>query len=396
MRAAYSSWDGAPESITGLAKQVGLSRKEFITYKRLHGWTHDMDPFLDQEILDKSIEVLTDSVIQQRRRALERRVAEKQTEWDRKDAEEWRRLKAGVYTPFKHLATHIEIEPVPLLSFPDRNDQERILVINANDWQIGEKSQSEELSRGADYSTQLAVESIKRYVERIAEHVASSRARYTRAIVTDLGDLGHGLDGFTAHGTPLEVDSYRQEQVHAILNSLKALIDAARQVTPQVDVYHVEDNHLGFGSTLIFDQIAAWYHGGSVPVKGVTVHHNYKPVEFVPVGDDTLLVLVHGEAGRPARKAIGKAGATRERDIYWLVQEGIRQYPKHRNVYVLTGHVHQRLVEEFSDFTVLTFGAAISGDRYADSLMVSGRPHQTILEINPHHGTLYPIPIPLT
>ncbi len=403
MRAAYSCWDGKPETINQVAKRSGLARHEFVQYKSIHGWTHDDDPFLDHIIATTPVEVLTDNLIQEKRRALELEFSRKQERDDRSDAEKWRNLQAGIHEPFKHLATHIEMVDVPNLFNkspffyvkPKEGIPTRKLIINACDWQVGEKAAARELLKGKDYNTQIAADAIGRYAERIAEYVGGKAYNYDEIVIADLGDLGHGIEGCTAHGTPLEVDSTRQEQVHVILNLMRSLVDCARQIAPKVTLLHVECNHLGFGGTLIFDQLAYWY-GGEKPVTGVTVRHNYKPVEYLPIDPDILLVFFHGMSGGPAHKAIARSGPARERDAYWLINEGVRKHPKHRNVYLLTGHFHHRIHEEFSDFNILQFGSSVMGDRYSDDLRVSGpRPTQTILEIVPEQSLVYPIPIPL-
>lgn len=403
MRAAYSSWDGKPETINQVAKRSGLSRKEFGHYKAIHGWTHDDDPFLDHVIEETPVEVLTDNLVQEKRRALELDFSRQQERQDRSDAEKWRSLQAGVHEPFKHLATHIEMVEMPQIFRkepfffvkPQEGQPAHKLIINACDWQIGEKAAAIELTKGKDYNTQIAADCIGHYAEKIAKYVGGRENLIDEIIIADLGDLGHGLEGCTAHGTPLEVDCVRQEQVHVILNLMRSLIDCARQIAPKVTLLHVECNHLGHSGTLVFDQLAYWYQGEN-PVDGVTVRHNYKPVEYLAIHPDILLVFFHGKSAGPAKKAIARSGATRERDAYWLINEGVRKYPAHRNVYLITGHFHHRIHEEFSDFNILQLGSPSLGDRYADDLRVSGpRPTQTILEIDPIQGLVYPIPIPL-
>lgn len=403
MRAAYSNWDGKPDTINQVAKRSGLSRREFVTYKAIHGWTHDDDPFLDSTIEETPVEVLTSNLIQSKRRALELEFSRQQERTDRTDAEKWRNLQAGVWEPFKHLATHIEMVDVPQL-FKERpffhvkskeGAPPHKLVVNACDWQIGEKAAALELTKGGDYNTQIAADCIGHYAEKIAQLVADRAYKVDEIIIADLGDLGHGLEGCTAHGTPLEVDCVRQEQVHVILNLMRSLVDCARQLAPKVTLLHVECNHLGFGGTLIFDQLAYWYQGEK-PVEGVTVRHNYSQVEYFPIDPDILLVFFHGKSAGPANKAIARTGPARERDAYWLINEGVRKYPAARNVYLITGHFHHRIHEEFSDFNILQLGSPSLGDRFADDLRVSGcRSTQTILEIDPTQGLVYPIPIAL-
>jgi hypothetical protein len=63
-------------------------------------------------------------------------------------------------------------------------------------------------------------------------------------------------------------------------------------------------------------------------------------------------------------------------------------------VNLLTGHVHHRIHEEFSDVTVHTLGTITAGDFYADQNLLTGcPPTQTIMEIDPQTGLVTSIPI---
>ena len=392
MKMDYSAWGGTNLTQAKMAAKYGLTKQEFTKYKIIHGWTKAEDGFLDDDILDRDPEDLAVTIIE-RRAQLQKTFVEKQRERDEEDAAKWRALQAGVWEPFS-LAIQEPIKyKAPKVNFKKtKKAPTRKLVINANDWQIGELAQAVELNKGEDWNTGIAKEAITNYATSIAEHIHYSGYNYDEAFICDLGDLGHGLQGYTAHGTPLEVDSTRQEQVSTIIYCLRTLIDSIRQLVPTVHVHHVEGNHLGFTSTLIFDQIGAWY-GGERPAKDVVVHSNYNPVEYVPVGDKTLLVLYHGKTGGPG-KGMAAGGAKRERDAYHLIMEGVRKYPNNRNVNLITGHVHHRLLEEYSDVTVHTLGTIAAGDFYADQNLLNGcPPTQNIMEIDPLTGLITSIPI---
>jgi len=392
MKMDYSEWGGSNLSQVNMAAKYGMTKREFARYKTIHGWIKAEDGFTDEDILNNDVDDLAITIVE-RRAELQKTFIEKQAQRDAEDASKWRELKAGVWEPFS-LATEGSLNyRVPKIKVKrSKTAPTRKLLINANDWQIGELAQASELNRGENWNTEVAKEAIALYISNIARHIHYSGYNYDEAFICDLGDLGHGLHGYTAHGTPLEVDSVRQEQVGAILHCLRSLIDSVRQLVPQVHVHHVEGNHLGFTSTLIFDQIGAWY-GGEQPVEDVVVHNNYGPVEYIPIGDKTLMVLYHGKTGGPGR-GMAAAGAKRERDAYNLMMEGVRQYPEHRNVNLLTGHVHHRLLEEFSDITIHTLGTVAAGDFYADQNLLTGcPPTQTIMDIDPSTGLITRIPI---
>jgi hypothetical protein len=392
MRMDYSSWDGQPLTINQMARKWGLTAAQFKKYKAIHGWTHDLDGYLDIDIANADIDDLSDNLIQRKRRALEAAYFRKLEKADKEDAEKWRELQAGIVEPAKHLMSHIVIHEAPKLTLKKGKDAPvRKLIINASDWQLGEIAASRELLRGNDYNLDIGVAAISRYVQQIADYVERSGYTYDEAFICDLGDLGHGLEGYTAHGTQLEVGHVRQEQVDAIFNCLMGLIDSVRQIVPRTSVHHVQGNHLGFMSDMIFDQLAMCY-GGKNPVEDTTFHHNYKTVQYVPVGDDVLLVMFHGKGGGTGAKALPPGKEAKERMLYNIVAPGIRQYPNHERVAVLSGHIHHRVVEEFTDFTAYTFGSTAQGDKYCDDLLLASMPTQSIMEMDPATGLIHHIP----
>tara|TARA_Y100001972_G_scaffold128031_1_gene187041 strand:+ start:1892 stop:3391 length:1500 start_codon:yes stop_codon:yes gene_type:complete len=392
MKMDYSEWGGTNLSQAQMAAKYGLTKQEFSKYKTIHGWTKAEDGYTDEEIMEADVDELAKALVE-RRALLQKTVVDRQIQKDAKDAAKWRSLQAGVWKPFVDASESPIPYDVPKVKFsPRKTNPKRKLIVNANDWQIGELAQRSELVRGEDWNTEIAKNAIVKYAEKIADHIHYSGYDYDEAYLCSLGDLGHGLNGFTAHGTHLEVDSTRQEQVKAILFCLRTLIDSLRQLVPFVNVHHVEGNHLGFTSTLIFDQVSAWY-GGENPVKDVAVVNNYLPVQYVPVAGKTLLVLYHGKTGGPSR-GMATSGTRRERDAYHLIMEGVRKYPNHTNVNLLTGHVHHRILEEFSDVTIHTLGTIVAGDHYADQNMLTGSvPTQNIMELDPETGLITSIPI---
>ena len=50
MKEAYSSMVGDGATINEMTRAFQFPRAWFDEYRRLHGWTHDMDPFPDEEV----------------------------------------------------------------------------------------------------------------------------------------------------------------------------------------------------------------------------------------------------------------------------------------------------------------------------------------------------------
>jgi len=394
MREEYSDyWDSRGMTMKEVAAKHGLTAKEFEQYKKIHGWTKRDVPVTDIDLNNLSEDQISERLIARKKRSIDQKTQIKLDSLFRQQADKWMDLEARIHTPFKNLAPHIQLGPVPKLDLKKPAEAEtRKLIINACDWQVGELAQGCEMNnKKGDYNIDIAREAIQQYVQRIANHVKHSGYNYDEVFIFDLGDLGHGLNGFTSHGTPLEVDRFRSEQVEVIFDGLTSLINGARQIADKVTVAHVEGNHLGYTSTLIFDQIAYWY-GGENPVSDVEIIRNTSPLEFIPVGE-TLFVLFHGKSGAPGAKDLG-AGSSREANAYRLIHSRWKDFPQCKHVVLVTAHVHHIINEEFQDFTICTLSTLCQGDRYANGILKSTRvPTQTIMEVDPRTGLVANIPV---
>ena len=388
----YSNFWQAGGDANSIAAKYGMTREDLAAYCREHGIKRGGPP-LPKGCANVDINSLPipDPMEEAAKLLEKRRLAEltkAATKWHLAELERKQvNFAVSKYTP---PATVKKID-----FSTDKRLPSRKLIVNMSDWQLGAVAQGEELMNGDDWNTEKALTAIRNYMGSIAEHIATSRCKYDEIMVCSVGDLGHGLQGFTASGTELEVDVYRQRQTRAIFDSVIGLIEGCRQLAPKVSVYSVEDNHLGYTNELIMDQVAFWY-GGARPVKDVEVHRNSSPIQYIPVGDETLLVLYHGATGRPGRGELDKGGG-RERNAYYLIHEAVRRYPKHTKVHIITGHVHHRIQEEFAHFTLHTLGTLVKGDVHADSLLLGsrGQASQSIFEVNPKTGMVYDIPIPV-
>lgn len=99
MKERYSNWDGVDSTINEISRDFGIPRSWFIEIKSILGWTHDSDPFLDQEILDGDDEELIEEVLQKRKNNIYMKF--ERAKWDdiRKDAEKYNQIETTIYKP---------------------------------------------------------------------------------------------------------------------------------------------------------------------------------------------------------------------------------------------------------------------------------------------------------
>jgi len=77
MKTAYSSMVGKPASINEVCREFGIPRAWFDEYRRRHGWTHDMDIYTDEQIMESNVEQLVEDLVLKRRHELHKKFERK-------------------------------------------------------------------------------------------------------------------------------------------------------------------------------------------------------------------------------------------------------------------------------------------------------------------------------
>ena len=80
MKEAYSSMVAEPATINEIGRTFQFPRAWFDEYRRTHGWTHDMDPFTNEEMENADVEDLVDELVLRNRRALH--ITYEKRKWD--------------------------------------------------------------------------------------------------------------------------------------------------------------------------------------------------------------------------------------------------------------------------------------------------------------------------
>ena len=90
MKSAYSNMSGNAATINEIAREFNFPRNWFDEYRRRHGWTHDMDPYTDEEMVENETEELVDDLILRRRRDLHKKFEKRKWKEIQDDAAKWR------------------------------------------------------------------------------------------------------------------------------------------------------------------------------------------------------------------------------------------------------------------------------------------------------------------
>jgi len=104
MKAAYSNMVTKASSVGQISRDFQIPRMWFDEYRRIYGWTHDMDPFTDEElVMADSVDDLVDDLLLRRRRSLHLSYEKKKWDEIQKDANKWRNFEDSF---IEHLRIH--------------------------------------------------------------------------------------------------------------------------------------------------------------------------------------------------------------------------------------------------------------------------------------------------
>ena len=170
LKRRYSNWDGSPNSINQICRAFKLSRSLFDDILRILSWTHDSEPFTDEELVERSEEDLLSELVQGKKFALEQKFEKQKLQSLEKDARKWRELKLGALNPF---TDYFERHQDALKATPAINlkqvEGEYACVISPFDLHYGKYGWKKEV--GETYNREIAEQLLLEHTEDLLGEV---------------------------------------------------------------------------------------------------------------------------------------------------------------------------------------------------------------------------------
>ncbi len=391
MQKAYSNWDGNPSTINEICRQFAFPRIWFIEYKSIHGWTHDKEPFTNEEIMSRSVDDLVEDALEQRRGVLFQKYEQEKWKQTKEDADKYRKLLQGDLTPF-NLAM-LEWEPVKPFSLPKTKDEDVFsFIVGASDWQIGLKAIEENLTLGKDWDVNIGKRVLENYLEQIYKDVHRLNINWDKCYLFNLGDLPHGFYGFTeTRKHPLVMDVTRKQQYDAVFSLQTYFIEGLYRIFGNLEEVGVAGNHEGaFGWYVVARALQERYANTS----NIKISAHTKQIIHKRVGN-ILFILTHGADpngyGSKYSKEVGsKRNEQVQQDILYITQELQRTDPDILKGVIQTvflqGDKHFFRTVEHGTYLDMQFGSPSLGDDYADTLRLNSRPSQSCLLVSHKYG----------
>jgi len=273
---AYSNFDGSPASINEIARTFGWPREWVIKYLRIHGMTHDREPFSKEEILTRPDEELVQDALQQRRAIVHKKIEKAKWADIQRDAQKWVHFEDSVLKVLRaEIADHRFDLKVPTISLKN-TAKPFALVVTPADIHYGKI--------GVDgYNRKTAQEILFRTTKELLGWVTLHGIPEV-IIMSGLGDWFHidTVDATTSSGTKQDVDIGFPKILIEGCELMASYIQMLRQVAP-VQVVTVPGNHDFLATTVLGLFLSALYRND----KDITL--------LGPNPDETRQYAVYGQ-----------------------------------------------------------------------------------------------------
>jgi len=340
MKRLYSEWGGGV-SINRLATQFRIPRAVLVELIRIHKWTHDSEPFTDEEIVSREIPALTNDALIMRKHQLAVAMDEAAHAALKKDAQHWRE--------FQHRVLDCLIQHVPGTKLPSVRvmmpvaNRPFALVMAPQDFHWGGYGWVDET--GESYNR---AEAEKRLLEHTQYICGSLPGRPEKIYLSVGGDWFHvdGDHAATTKGTPMEPDGSPAEILITGCELAIRQIELLRQIAP-VELVFMGGNHDRNNSLTLLLYLSAWYRNTKDVMIQVTPKlRSYRRYR------NTLMGFTHGDKVKPnhlghvmATEAASEWGATKSR--IWF-----------------TGHLHHEVVREVGGIVQYQLPSLAGSDRW--------------------------------
>ena len=340
---AYSNFNGSPASINEISRTFGMPREWVVKYLRIHGMTHDREPFSKEEILSRPDEELVDDALQQRRAVVHRKI--EQAKWAdvQRNAMKWMHFEDTVLKVFQEALADSRITlKVPKVSCQS-NHNPFALVVTPADLHYGKV--------GVDgYSRQVAKDLLFRTTQELLTWVTLYGSPEV-IIVSGMGDWFHidNDDATTTAGTKQDVDvSFSQLLVEGC-ELMASYIQILRQVAP-VQIVNIPGYHDTHATTVMGLFLSALYRKD----KDVQVISG-KPRHYVVYGE-ALMGFTHGKDDKLV--SLGPIMATENKQDWGETQ--------HRIWFL--GHHHHETVVDMHGVQVISIPTLTGTDQWHNQM----------------------------
>lgn len=340
LKNAYSNMASKGATINEIAREFNFPRNWFDEYKKVHGWTHDMSPYTDEEVAETPVNELVDDLLLRRRRELHKSYEKRKWKEIEDAADKWFNIEETLRVMIDGLQTNsYEVPKLDLIE----SDKPFCVVMSPTDFHWGKHGWVDEVGETYNFA-----EARSRLFERTQEILSWLPARPEKFILATGSDWFHVDNdlGTTTRGTPQDMCGSPAEILITGCKLAREHIDLLRQIAP-VEVVFMSGNHDRYSSFALMLYLSASFE----QCDDVMVHVNPQIRHYTTYGN-TLLGFNHGDSVNKNKLPILMS---KERRAEWGLTE---------NHIWFTGHRHHQVLHEMDGGLVIQLPSLAGHDRY--------------------------------
>lgn len=333
LKSRYSNWNGVASSVNEISRDFGIPRRWLIELLRTLGITHDSDPFLESELLEKNEDELVEEILADKRRMVYQRAEMAQWKEIQDKAKKFDEMEVHIVKPLieqfnKHLPTYKQTS-----TKPTNNNSNNCLVFAPTDVHIGKLPY---LLNGYDpdrfeqevyeVANNLLQKSLKENPDKIIAICGSDWFH--------IDNIHHSTSKLTTQAGQL-YGNYHDVMTRGYKLAVK-IWDMLVDTNIPIETVCIAGNHdtaFSFGLAMILEQ--RYRH-----VPHFKINYSIHSRKFTDYGN-SLMVFQHGEY-------LSNNGKGRMKDILSTIvidskTQGFN-YKNYSHYYNFSGHVHRKSV----------------------------------------------------
>lgn len=350
----YSNMVGDGWSINHICRKYSLTRRIFVKIKTILGWTHDDDPFTNEEIVSEDFDVddAVESMIMKKKKELSKKFNQEDFRMITKAARKWWRFERNEVNPFieafiQKMNNISRDNKSPLVVNVDKSQEgSNACVIAPYDLHYGKYASVLEVGDGLEYNKEIAekhlFDCLTRMIPNIVKHGVS---KFIVPIGSDFFHVDNPKNTTTA-GTPQDMDGTFVEMASEGNKIMIKFIDLLRMIG-SVEVVLCAGNHDYTMSHQLLEVLQAWYRDQI----DVVVHNQRKDRTYVKFGN-SMLGFTHGDGAKA-------------KDLPNLMMRDDRRTYALTNFHaIFHGHLHHEVVKDYNGVKLYQMPSLSGSDRW--------------------------------
>jgi hypothetical protein len=343
MKSRYSNMDGSPESINQICRNFEIPRNIFTQLKTIMGWTHDSEPFTDEEMSSRDEDEMVRDALQKRKFSFFQKFTRQEEKMIREAANNWWAFKGLTLNPLVEKLQDALAKPtVPKLNLP-QGDQHAV-VISPFDLHYGKYAWGGEVID--EYNRQISRDLLISKTNDLIVDIV--KYNIEKVIIPVGSDYFHidTLSGGTTKGTPQDCDGTFVQIMVEGQKLMIEFIEMLRQVA-EVEIILTAGNHDFKLSHVLLQHLHAYYR----QCEDVNVIQCHRFRQYFKYGN-TLMGFTHGDM-------------TKISDLpYKMAQEAPELWADAKYKAFFTGHLHHEMVKDYNGVKVFQMPSLSGSDRW--------------------------------